>query len=179
MRVDADAPIEDEATGSATADPESSARPEEPDWQDRYLRLAAEFDNFRKRSAREFGDLVRNAERELIGDLTEVLDNLDRALKADHKGESVDEFAKGVALIREQFWRTLDKRAEACYACHAEGRPIERLPVTDRARIFEIAGAERILGIINPIQNEIIHHFHERPTNPVRRTHRPTSITIA
>jgi len=96
-----------EADGASAADTQQT---EVPDWHDRYLRLAAEFDNFRKRSAREFGELVRNAERELIGDLTDVLDNLDRALNADHKGESADEFAKGVALIREQFWRTLDKR---------------------------------------------------------------------
>jgi two-component system NtrC family sensor kinase len=50
--------------------------------------------------------------------------------------------------------RTLDKRGEACYACHAEGRPLERLPTTARARIFRNEGGERILGIINPIQNQ-------------------------
>lgn len=83
---------------------------EAEDWHDRYLRLVAEFDNFRKRSAREFGNLVVSAERELIGDLTEVLDNFERALKADHKGESVDEFAKGVALIRDQLWDVLGRR---------------------------------------------------------------------
>ncbi|GAB4323155.1 MAG: hypothetical protein Kow0074_15150 [Candidatus Zixiibacteriota bacterium] len=53
---------------------------------------------------------MRNAERELILDLTDVLDNLDRALNADHKGESVDDFAKGVELIRQQFWSVLNKR---------------------------------------------------------------------
>jgi len=89
--------------------PAERAEPEQ-DWQDRYLRLAAEFDNFRKRSAREFGDLIRSAERELIGELTDVLDNLDRALGTDHKGESVDEFARGVSLIREQLWTVMGKR---------------------------------------------------------------------
>ena len=80
------------------------------DWRDRYLRLAAEFDNFRKRSAREFGDLVRNAERELIGDLTEILDDFVRALDADHKGESVEHFAQGVAQIKSKLWSVLEKR---------------------------------------------------------------------
>jgi len=83
---------------------------ESEDWHDRYLRLVAEFDNFRKRSAREFGNLVVSAERELIGDLTEVLDNFERALKSDHKGESVEEFAKGVTLIRDQLWDVLGRR---------------------------------------------------------------------
>jgi molecular chaperone GrpE len=74
------------------------------------LRLAAEFDNFRKRTAREYIDLVRNAERDLIGELTEVLDNLGRAVDADHKGEPVAEFAKGVALIRDQLSKALASR---------------------------------------------------------------------
>lgn len=80
------------------------------DWKDQYLRLAAEFDNFRKRTAREYGDLVRNAERSLIGDLTEAYDDLVRALSADHKGESVEQFAQGVEQIKAKFWRSLEKR---------------------------------------------------------------------
>lgn len=80
------------------------------DWHDKYLRLIAEFDNFRKRSARDFGELIRNAERELIADLTEVLDSFGRALDTDHKGESVADFAKGMSQIREQFWSALSKR---------------------------------------------------------------------
>lgn len=50
--------------------------------------------------------------------------------------------------------RSLDKRAESCYACHAEGRPLEALPISARARIFRDPQGERVLGIINPIQNE-------------------------
>ena len=120
-RVDSDGEIEDEQRartrrrgtgrgGRSRRDHRTSETGETSDWHDRYLRLAAEFDNFRKRSAREFGDLVRSAERDLIGELTDVLDNLDRALGTDHKGQSVDKFAKGVALIREQLWTVLGKR---------------------------------------------------------------------
>jgi two-component system, NtrC family, sensor kinase len=47
----------------------------------------------------------------------------------------------------------VDKNAEACYACHAQAQPLERLNVPDRFRIFRIAGGDRVLGIINPIQN--------------------------
>jgi molecular chaperone GrpE len=94
----------------AAAAPATEVQAETEDWHDRYLRLGAEFDNFRKRSAREFGNLVISAERDLIADLTEVLDNFERALKADHKGESVDEFARGVALIRDQLWDVLGRR---------------------------------------------------------------------
>jgi two-component system NtrC family sensor kinase len=48
----------------------------------------------------------------------------------------------------------VDKRAEACYACHAAGRPLERLPISERTRIFQLPDSGRVLGIINPIYNE-------------------------
>jgi len=48
----------------------------------------------------------------------------------------------------------VDKRGEACYACHAEGKPLERLDINARARIFKDVDGSRVLGIINPIPNE-------------------------
>jgi two-component system NtrC family sensor kinase len=48
----------------------------------------------------------------------------------------------------------VDKAAEACYACHAVDQPLERLPISARARIFEVSPGTRVLGIINPIQNQ-------------------------
>jgi two-component system NtrC family sensor kinase len=48
----------------------------------------------------------------------------------------------------------VDKRAEACYACHAVDRPLERLPILERTRIFQLPASGRTLGIINPIYNE-------------------------
>jgi len=55
---------------------------------------------------------------------------------------------------REEIGKALDKRGEACYACHAEGQPLEKLDIQSRARIFRAADGSRILGIINPIPNE-------------------------
>ncbi len=55
----------------------------------------------------------------------------------------------------------VDKRAEACYACHSEARPLEKLTTSGRNRIFRSAGGGdlnggtyRVLGIINPMYNE-------------------------
>lgn len=110
-------PDESSGTVEGTAVPEADAAavpgdetPPEEDWRDRYLRLAAEFDNFRKRSAREFESVIRNAEGDLIAELTDVLDNLDRAVDGDHKGESAAEFAQGIAMIRDQLRKTLERR---------------------------------------------------------------------
>ena len=48
----------------------------------------------------------------------------------------------------------VDKRAEACYACHAQEAPLTRLDRPDRARIFTDAQGNRVLGVIRPIENQ-------------------------
>jgi molecular chaperone GrpE len=82
-------PISPEATPAEEAPPEGDlSRPvagqakELEELQDRYLRLAAEFDNYRKRVVRERADLIRTAHEGVLLDLFPVLDNLERALAA-------------------------------------------------------------------------------------------------
>jgi two-component system NtrC family sensor kinase len=55
----------------------------------------------------------------------------------------------------ESIGRMVDKRAEACYVCHAEDKPIEALPTSGRTRIFRLhPDSARMLGVINPIYSE-------------------------
>ncbi len=54
----------------------------------------------------------------------------------------------------EEIGTSLDPKGEACYACHAEGRPLERLGIQARARTFRAPDGTRVLGVINPIPNE-------------------------
>ncbi len=55
----------------------------------------------------------------------------------------------------EDIGQMVDKQAEACYACHAADKPLERLSIEDRTRIYRVhADSTRFLGIINPIYNE-------------------------
>jgi two-component system, NtrC family, sensor kinase len=49
---------------------------------------------------------------------------------------------------------TVDMKAEACYGCHAESKPLTRLDRTDRFRIYHANGSGRILGIIAPLDNQ-------------------------
>jgi len=49
---------------------------------------------------------------------------------------------------------SVDLQAEACYACHASGRPLQSLPSSERGRIYRKDGQYRVLGLINPIANE-------------------------
>jgi two-component system NtrC family sensor kinase len=48
----------------------------------------------------------------------------------------------------------LDKNAEACYGCHAQSQPLAHLNRPDRFRIYRMAGGQRMLGIITPIENQ-------------------------
>ncbi|HTU02913.1 MAG TPA: ATP-binding protein [Candidatus Sulfotelmatobacter sp.] len=55
---------------------------------------------------------------------------------------------------RAEVGRAVNKRAESCYACHAAERPLERLNLPDRARIFQDPDGQRRLGMITPLYNE-------------------------
>jgi two-component system NtrC family sensor kinase len=48
----------------------------------------------------------------------------------------------------------MDKRGEACLACHSAAQPLAKVNRADRMRIFTTSGGERVLGLINPIENE-------------------------
>jgi molecular chaperone GrpE len=67
--------------------------------EDRLLRLAAEFDNYRKRTNKEFSYLVKNANEKLILQLLDTLDNFQRALNSAKTSSDYENFHKGVELI--------------------------------------------------------------------------------
>ena len=77
--------------------------------QDKNLRLIAEFDNARKRTAREREDYVRFANESLIRELLPVLDNFDRALHAAKGEPGGAAVTAGVELIQRELLRVLEK----------------------------------------------------------------------
>ena len=54
----------------------------------------------------------------------------------------------------QEVGKFVDKKAEACYACHAQAQPLERLDRPDRMRIYQAHDGTRVLGLIRPIENE-------------------------
>ena len=66
---------------------------------DKYLRLAAEFDNFKRRNAKERVELIQTAGRDVITDLLEVIDDYERAQKQLESGDDVQHIKEGVSLI--------------------------------------------------------------------------------
>jgi molecular chaperone GrpE len=79
-------------------------------FKDRWVRLAAEFDNYKKRTLRERDALIRSANEGLIRDLLPVVDSADRAT-AHSDGDSESEaFKTGVRMILEQLPKILENR---------------------------------------------------------------------
>lgn len=77
--------------------------------EDKYLRLAAEFENYKKRNARQFDELVQNAEAEVFRQFLEIFDNFKRALEQPENQKDFASFKTGMSLIYEQIKRFLDK----------------------------------------------------------------------
>ncbi|MBR5149238.1 MAG: nucleotide exchange factor GrpE [Bacteroidaceae bacterium] len=75
--------------------------------QDRYLRQAAEFDNYRKRTMKEKAELIKSAaEKVLVAELP-IVDDMDRALDNMEKGMDADACIEGFKLIAQKFKNTL------------------------------------------------------------------------
>ena len=80
------------------------------DQKDKYLRLFAEFDNFRKRSARENLEIRQTAGKEVITSLLDVLDDCERAEKQLQNAENIDQIKEGVQLVFNKLRSTLQAR---------------------------------------------------------------------
>jgi len=91
--------------GSAVEDPSAALKAEARAERDRYLRLAAEYDNYRKRSAKEREKTYGDARIDTISRLLPVYDNLERALKMECADEA---FYKGIELTMTQLTEILE-----------------------------------------------------------------------
>jgi molecular chaperone GrpE len=77
-------------------------------WKDRHLRLAAEYDNFRKRTAKERLETWQRAQAELIARLADALDDLSRFAHIDPVETDAKTLHEGVELVERKMWRELE-----------------------------------------------------------------------
>jgi len=106
--------------------------------KDKYLRLVAEFDNFRKRSARENLEIRQTAGKEIIISLLDVLDDLDRAEKQLQAAENIDQVKEGIQLVFAKLRNTL------------QGKGLK--PMQSIGTDFDVEKHEAITEV--PVQNE-------------------------
>jgi molecular chaperone GrpE len=90
--------------------PEILLKAELKEANDKYLRLYAEFDNYKRRTSKERIELLQTAGKEVITDLLSTLDDFDRALKAMELSDSVDSIKEGVVLVSQKLKKTLQQK---------------------------------------------------------------------
>ena len=100
---------QDEQVEEQQPEPEQQPAPEpEPEPDDRLLRLAADFENYKKRAARERQEYVTLANERLIGELLPILDDLERALSSAEQHEEA-QLEEGVRLVHRSLAALLER----------------------------------------------------------------------
>ena len=90
------------------------------DYQDTALRLQAEFDNFRKRSAKERQEFIKYANEGLILELVGMLDNFERSIKAADQKQDFKLLHQGVDMISKQLHKLLEEKGLKKIKCVGE-----------------------------------------------------------
>jgi molecular chaperone GrpE len=101
-----------ERGAGSLADPEETGAPA-PDAQfaeltDRHLRLAAEYDNFRRRTGKERGELWMKAQADLLSRIVDALDDLTRFAGVDPAQTDAKTLHEGVNLVERKLWKELE-----------------------------------------------------------------------
>ncbi len=78
--------------------------------QEKYVRLSAEFDNYRKRTLKEKSDLIKSAGEDILKGVLPVMDDFDRALETIKDAEDLESVKEGMELIRSKFYEFLKQK---------------------------------------------------------------------
>lgn len=113
----------DEAAAPESAEARLAAlEAEKNELRDRMLRIAAEFENYKKRSRREQTEAEVKAKESVLRDMLEVVDNLERAAATDEKAD-VKAIQQGVSLVLRMFHQKLERQEVKAF--EAKGQPFD------------------------------------------------------
>ena len=108
------ATMSEENTSSDVTENQSQGEPSPEEviavWRDKYMRLQAEFDNYRKRTLREKMDLVASGGADVIKSMLSVLDDMYRAVAASEKSEDIAALREGERLVLQKFEEALRQK---------------------------------------------------------------------
>ena len=88
----------------------TKARMDAAEWKDKYMRLYAEFDNFRKRSMKEKSEILSTATGELMKELLPIVDDFDRAVQANASVSDIEVVREGFVLIHHKLYKKLESK---------------------------------------------------------------------
>jgi molecular chaperone GrpE len=121
---------------------------------DKYLRLAAEFDNYKRLAQRDQRDQIRFGNEELLKELLPVVDNLERAIKASQNGGSSDVLIQGVDLTLKQLTGSLTRFH--VIPVETVGRPFD--PATHQAVVSVASQKVPELHVVDEFQRGYLLH---------------------
>ena len=86
---------------------ESTVKEINVDFKDKYIRLYSEFENYRKRTAKEKIDIITNASENLLKEILPVVDDFERAIVNNEKVSEAETIKEGFELIHNKLYKTL------------------------------------------------------------------------
>ncbi len=102
--------LTDENQEEPLVEPQEEPKAEVDDYRDKFLRLQAEFDNYRKRTLKEKMDLVQNGGADTLKAFLPIVDDMDRARTAMAASEDIEALRQGVEMISQKFGEVLKQR---------------------------------------------------------------------
>lgn len=96
-----------EETVEQADEPQKKVVEENIDYKDKYIRLYSDFENFRKRNAKEKIDIIQRASSDLAKEILPVADDFERAMKVNEESGDADAAKEGFKLIYDKFVKTL------------------------------------------------------------------------
>ena len=128
---------------------------------DRLLRLSAEFDNYKKRTARETAELVKYANENLVRDLLNIVDNLERAIEStNQESETAEPLKQGIQLTLDEVIKILERYDVK--PVKAVGEPFD--PAFHQAMMQEESAEHPANTVLNEMQKGYV--MHDRLLRP-------------
>ncbi|HJV44603.1 MAG TPA: nucleotide exchange factor GrpE [Bacillota bacterium] len=129
-------------------DPTTALRKELEESHNRYLRVQADFDNFRKRTRKEKEDSMKYASLPVVEALLPAVDNLERALTASYDATNLESLLKGVEMVYRQIQQVLEQ--EGLQVIEAVGKPFD--PQIHQAVMQEESADQEAGAILQELQ---------------------------
>jgi molecular chaperone GrpE len=143
-------PVEEAPSAEATA-PASETN---IDWKDRYTRLAADFDNFKKRTNREREEIHKFANEQLLKAILPIFDDFSRTLKATETATDVVAIREGVELVSRRLMSSLEK--QGIRRIEAQNQPFDS---NLHEAIASLPGSEEQKGrVIEEVEQGFLYH---------------------
>lgn len=132
--------VSEEVNVEAEVKIEPTAEERYAELNDKYMRIHAEFDNYRKRTNKEKIDIIGNANAGILKDLLPLMDDLDRAIQNNETSDDIDGVKEGFNLISNKFKSILEAKGVK--------------PMNSNGEVFDVEIHEAIANVPAPTEDQ-------------------------